>query len=472
MGHSGVVARRCQVLALVFAATAFQFGPLGAQPADGDDDDRSRDENQIDNAETADQGFAATPLPIDDASSNSDNAGTEIGIFPQDRFNTLPGIELEGIRTQSILIETLAGSSVEREGRAAGMLTATVAIPGQMTSRDEVPCTATLIDIDIVLTAYHCFPGVVGPLAEQGYRARKAEVTFGFDSDSSEVSTYAVKRVIDADKELGFAVLQLAVPLGQSGPGAEFGWVNLSLESPKTQQLRMFHHPYGYFKMVLQDSTCRRVVPEGALETRLYHQCDTRGGSSGAALLGYSMIDDYTGVARPMAYGVHIAGKKTGLADPERDFNQAVPISAIAEKSSYIEKIGCRRIMSSWECPDRALARPISIYFDWDSSNLTPVAISKLDELFAKVFTADGGGNRFRVSGFRLVGYSDNFGSETYLQGVSERRASAVAQYLAMLGTPLETLSLEGRGSDGAPEGRDPEMRRVDILVDYEYLWN
>ena len=69
-----------------------------------------------------------------------------------------------------------------------------------------------------------------------------------------------------------------------------------------------------------------------------------------------------------------------------------------------------------------------------------------------------------------MVGHTDNTGSETYNQALSERRASAVVDYLVRSGVAQYRLSAEGRGeyeprdSNATSAGRALN-RRVEIFV-------
>lgn len=69
-----------------------------------------------------------------------------------------------------------------------------------------------------------------------------------------------------------------------------------------------------------------------------------------------------------------------------------------------------------------------------------------------------------------IVGHTDSVGTDSYNQGLSERRASAVASYLMQQGLPADRIRQEGRGerepiaSNDADSGRS-KNRRVDIVI-------
>ncbi len=78
------------------------------------------------------------------------------------------------------------------------------------------------------------------------------------------------------------------------------------------------------------------------------------------------------------------------------------------------------------------------VYFDFDSANLTPAAKAKLDVL-ADLIKSNGTVNA------RIVGFADPIGNPSYNNGLSLRRADAVANYLAGKGVNISGSS-EVRG--------------------------
>ncbi len=80
----------------------------------------------------------------------------------------------------------------------------------------------------------------------------------------------------------------------------------------------------------------------------------------------------------------------------------------------------------------------LSVYFDFDRWNISKEAAEALDKLIAD----RGVGMLAEVS---VLGYADELGTEYYNKRLSERRAEAVAQYMAGGGFG-PSLSVEGRG--------------------------
>lgn len=104
-----------------------------------------------------------------------------------------------------------------------------------------------------------------------------------------------------------------------------------------------------------------------------------------------------------------------------------------------------------------------NVLFAFDSAELTGEA----KRLLADVATRLTGANLVAV---KVVGHTDSVGSDAYNQGLSERRARSVADFLVSQGVPVDKLSTEGRGEsqpvadNGSDAGR-AENRRVELYV-------
>lgn len=103
------------------------------------------------------------------------------------------------------------------------------------------------------------------------------------------------------------------------------------------------------------------------------------------------------------------------------------------------------------------------VSFDTGSASLQPAAL----QTFAKIANVLQG---YEATVVHVVGHTDTVGSAQFNQGLSERRASSVASYLASQGLPASRIREEGRGerellvrtADNVNERRN---RRVDIVV-------
>ncbi|MEY4616786.1 MAG: hypothetical protein RJB66_1746 [Pseudomonadota bacterium] len=106
------------------------------------------------------------------------------------------------------------------------------------------------------------------------------------------------------------------------------------------------------------------------------------------------------------------------------------------------------------------------ILFDTGKSDLKPAAktnISKLADILKK----------YPENVIKVKGYTDSQGSDEVNNSLSEKRATAVKEYLAKGGVPSETLSIVGMGKDNpvadnaTVDGRSKNRRvEIEITVD------
>lgn len=102
-------------------------------------------------------------------------------------------------------------------------------------------------------------------------------------------------------------------------------------------------------------------------------------------------------------------------------------------------------------------------HFDFDKASLRPAAIDKLDHAVQVM-------NDNPTTRVSVEGHTDSVGSDVYNQGLSERRARSVFDYLTSKGIDSSRLTTVGYGEDrpiasnDTEEGR-AENRRVDLVV-------
>jgi OOP family OmpA-OmpF porin len=103
-------------------------------------------------------------------------------------------------------------------------------------------------------------------------------------------------------------------------------------------------------------------------------------------------------------------------------------------------------------------------YFDFDKSNLKPEGKDTLDQLVRDM------GDLNTIAEIEVIGHTDSIGTEEYNQGLSERRAATVKNYLISKDVPADLIKTEGRGelepvaSNETREGR-AKNRRVEITT-------
>ena len=133
-------------------------------------------------------------------------------------------------------------------------------------------------------------------------------------------------------------------------------------------------------------------------------------------------------------------------------------------KASVLGKARSICFGTAAECPEQP-ATPkfdLLVNFEFDSNKLTEAAKENLDQ-FAKAVKDP----RLKGQSFEIVGYTDAKGTEEYNLGLSERRASAVAAYLAAQGVDASQLKARGLGMS-KPRVADPfgsENRRVETSL-------
>ncbi len=118
------------------------------------------------------------------------------------------------------------------------------------------------------------------------------------------------------------------------------------------------------------------------------------------------------------------------------------------------------------EAPEVPDPIQVTVYFDYDKSNLTPQASSLIREAVSR-------SREFDVDGVRVVGNTDSSGSSAYNQALSERRARVVRDALIAQGVPAGIISTQSLGESNlakpTPDGtREPLNRRTEITILFE----
>lgn len=176
-------------------------------------------------------------------------------------------------------------------------------------------------------------------------------------------------------------------------------------------------------------------------------------GALAGAVLGHQLDDDsgrYVGAA----VGA-LAGGAVGhyMDEQQRAFEQEL---ASEREANALEVERLR---------DETLKLTVDseVSFDFARADIKPAFYPSLDKLAALLLKYD----RTVV---HVVGHTDNVGSDSYNDELSERRADAVADYLGDYGVPRNRLRTEGRGereprdSNATAAGRQLN-RRVELFV-------
>jgi len=113
--------------------------------------------------------------------------------------------------------------------------------------------------------------------------------------------------------------------------------------------------------------------------------------------------------------------------------------------------------------PAPAASRTYLVFFDWDKYSLTPRATDIIAQAASDSKTN-------ATTTIDVSGYTDTSGTPTYNQGLSERRAQAVARKLVADGVPGTEISIHAYGEthllvQTGPGVREPQNRRVEIVL-------
>lgn len=103
------------------------------------------------------------------------------------------------------------------------------------------------------------------------------------------------------------------------------------------------------------------------------------------------------------------------------------------------------------------------ILFDFDSANLKANAKDNVKTLASSL-------NQYPGTDIKIIGHTDNKGTETYNMGLSERRAAAVKAYAVTQGVPSSRLITVGKGfsepiADNTTDAGRASNRRVEIVI-------
>ncbi len=113
--------------------------------------------------------------------------------------------------------------------------------------------------------------------------------------------------------------------------------------------------------------------------------------------------------------------------------------------------------------PAPAPARSYLVFFDWDKADLTDRARQIVSEAAAN-------STKVQYTRIEVNGYTDTSGTPKYNEGLSVRRAKAVAAELVKDGVPEAAIAIQGFGETHllVPTGagvREPQNCRVEIII-------
>ena len=180
-------------------------------------------------------------------------------------------------------------------------------------------CTASLIAEDLILTNYHCIPGV-----EPGLTVVQAQLRMGYLSAEIEGTPYdVVLPPVESQRALDYSIVRV-----KGTPGRAYGTVRLDLRDAKASEaLVIIHHPQGYPKRLTRRD-CFAAPSHTLTEADLAHHCDTLPGSSGAPVFS---DDDFALVE------LHYAGY--GGVPSSDTYNFAKRVASIQQASAQLQRL-------------------------------------------------------------------------------------------------------------------------------------
>ncbi|WP_028357887.1 outer membrane protein OmpA [Brackiella oedipodis] len=124
---------------------------------------------------------------------------------------------------------------------------------------------------------------------------------------------------------------------------------------------------------------------------------------------------------------------------------------------------GCGRPEQPKEMVAQKVTFNADTFFDFDKSTIKPEGRNILNQVAQQT-------NQVVLESVLATGHTDSVGTDKYNQGLSERRAAAVKNYLVSQGVPADQIIAQGRGEaqpiadNKTREGR-ARNRRVEVEI-------
>jgi len=166
------------------------------------------------------------------------------------------------------------------------------------------------------------------------------------------------------------------------------------------------------------------------------------------------------GGTETIAYAHHTRGPLPASIDMSDDYNHTILIGV---RYAFGAPAAVAAAPAPMAAPAPAPARSYLVFFDWDKANLTPRAQQIIKE-------AADNSTKVKYTRIEVNGYTDTSGTPQYNQGLSIRRAQAVAAELVKDGVPQGAIAIQGFGETHllvptGPGVREPQNRRVEIII-------
>jgi outer membrane protein OmpA-like peptidoglycan-associated protein len=183
---------------------------------------------------------------------------------------------------------------------------------------------------------------------------------------------------------------------------------------------------------------------------------------------GLNLTADYRflGLAGDRNYGGAVAAAGVGAfpakAKLSGDYNNLVTIGFTYAFGAAPAPVAAPAPMAT-AVPPSPVSRSYLVFFDWDKATLTDRARQIVSEAAAN-------STKVQYTRIEVNGYTDTSGTPRYNQGLSIRRAQAVAAELVKDGVPRNAIAIQGFGEthllvQTGPGVREPQNRRVEIII-------
>jgi len=201
------------------------------------------------------------------------------------------------------------------------------------------------------------------------------------------------------------------------------------------------------FRALLLSAAAALTLAACATKSQTGAVIGAAGGAAAGGAIGHAAGNTAAGVI----IGAVVGGAAGAIIGAEMD-KQADELKQNI-KGATVERVG-EGIKVTFES---------GLLYDFGSDVVKPEAQTNLIELAKSL-------KKYPGSDLLIVGHTDNVGSETYNQGLSERRASAASNYLVAQGVKSTRLSTRGMGelepvaSNDTDDGRRLN-RRVEVAI-------